>query len=54
LEAIYSGEKEIIDVRKERGWVSPSKRVTLTGDPAEDRQRLIDAWGEDYLKGLLQ
>jgi len=53
LEAIKSGAKRIIDIRKERGWVPKTKRVTLTGDPAEDRQRLIDAWGEEYLKGLL-
>ncbi|MEO9595376.1 hypothetical protein [Rhodopirellula bahusiensis] len=52
LEAIRADEKEILDVRKERGWVSKSKRVTLTGDAHKDRQRLIDAWGEDYVHGL--
>lgn len=54
LQAIKSGEKKIIDVRRERGWVSKSKRVTLTGDPAEDRQRLIDAWGEEYVGRLFK
>jgi len=54
LEAIKSGEKRIIDIRRERGWIAKTKRVTLTGDPSTDRQRLIDAWGQDYLKGLFQ
>ena len=53
LEAIKSGEKRIIDIRKERGWVPKTKRVTLTGDPVEDRQRLVDAWGEEYVRALL-
>jgi hypothetical protein len=52
LEKIKRGEKEILDVRKERGWVPKTKRVTLTGDPNKDKQRLINAWGEDYLERL--
>lgn len=53
LEAIKSGEKRIIDVRKERGWVPKSKRITTTGDPKTDRRRLVDAWGEEYVRALL-
>jgi len=52
LEAIYSGEKEIIDVRKERGWVSPSKRVSLRGEWELDAERLIAAFGESYLEEI--
>lgn len=53
LEAIKSGTKRIIDVRKERGWVPKTKRITTTGDPKTDRQRLVDAWGEEYVRALL-
>ena len=52
LEAIKAGDKRIIDVRKERGWVPKSKRVTLTGNWSVDRQRLVDAFGEEYVEGL--
>lgn len=53
LEFLKAGTKRIIDIRRERGWVSSTKRVTLTGDPNEDRQRLVNAWGEKYLAELV-
>lgn len=53
LEAIKNGKK-IIEVRRERGWVSKSKRVTLTGEPEIDWKRLVDAFGEEYLGMILK
>ena len=52
IQALKAGMKSIIEIRREHGWVSKSKRVTLTGDVEIDRQRLLDAWGEEYLSGL--
>ncbi len=52
LDAIESGEKTVIQVRKEQGWTPNSKRVSLTGNPDEDRKRLIDAFGDAYIKEI--
>lgn len=52
LEAIKRGEKTIIQVRKERDWVSNSKRITLTGDAEYDNKRLADAFGQKYVESI--
>jgi len=49
---IYQERGEANHRHSQGARVQKTKRVTLTGDPSEDRQSLIDAWGEDYVKGL--
>jgi hypothetical protein len=52
IEEIKQGKKTILDVRKERGWVSKSKRVSLTGDPLIDKEKLIELFGVEYLEAM--
>lgn len=52
-EEIKKGEKTIIQIRKEKGLVSQSKRLTLTGDVSIDKKRLVETFGEQYLNQLI-
>ena len=52
LDAIMAGEKSYAQVAREQGWASRSKRVSLTGDPAVDVERLRTALGEETCRSL--
>lgn len=53
MEFLKAGTKRIIDIRRERGWVSSTKRVTLTGKSIDDAARLLAAFGLEYLRNLV-
>lgn len=53
VESVIQDNAEALAVfRDSMGIDRRDRRVSLTGDPEQDRQRLVDVFGEDYLAGL--